>query len=133
MQKIRKIIYWVATLWLALGLVSTGLVQLMHKADGVGGADMMTDLGYPLYLLTLLAILKLLATIVLLLPRLALAKQWGYAGVFFLVVGAVYSHIAAGGGFVKILPALLIGVLMLISWIYLPENRKVSVILRDKK
>ncbi|UAY56427.1 DoxX family protein [Arachidicoccus terrestris] len=127
MQKFKKITYWVATLWLSLGLVATGIVQIMHTADGVGGGDMMTQLGYPIYLMTLLGVLKILATVVLLLPRLSLAKQWAYAGIFFLVVGAIYSHFAAGGGFVKILPALLMGLLMVISWRYLPENRKVSV------
>lgn len=127
MQKFKKITYWVATLWLSLGLVATGIVQIMHTADGVGGGDMMTQLGYPIYLMTLLGVLKILATVVLLLPRLSLAKQWAYAGIFFLVVGAIYSHFAAGGGFVKVLPALLMGLLMVISWRYLPENRKVSV------
>jgi len=129
MQKLRKIIYWIATLWLALGLTATGLVQLFHGVDGVGGGNMMSALGYPLYLMPLLGILKLLAAVILLLPGFSLPKQWAYAGVFFLVVGAVYSHIAAGGGIVEVLPALLIGVLTVVSWWLLPDNRKLSLTL----
>ena len=52
--KAGKIIYWIATIWLALGMVSTGAVQLFKTNEGQGGADMITHLGYPVYLLTLL-------------------------------------------------------------------------------
>lgn len=131
MQKIRKITYWVATLWLSLGLTATGIVQLLHARNGVGGSDMMVELGYPLYLMGLLGVLKISGTVVLLLPGLRLAKQWAYAGIFFLVLGAIYSHLAATGGLLKILPALLLGVLMAVSWRLLPENRKVSVVLGE--
>jgi len=35
MTKTNKIIYWIATLWLALGMLSTGILQLLKmKADG---------------------------------------------------------------------------------------------------
>jgi uncharacterized membrane protein YhaH (DUF805 family) len=47
-----KIIYWIATLWLALGMISTGAGQLLKAKDGQGGADMITHLGYTVYLLT---------------------------------------------------------------------------------
>ena len=33
MTKRNKIIYWVATLWLALGMVSTGSVQLIKMKE----------------------------------------------------------------------------------------------------
>lgn len=49
MKKKNKIIYWVATLWLALGMVSTGVVQLIKMKEEAG---MMRHLGYPLYFLT---------------------------------------------------------------------------------
>jgi len=126
-QKGKKVIYWIATIWLALGLVSTGIVQLLHTPDGVGGGNMMIALGYPVYLMTLLGILKIAGAIALLLPGLKLVKQWTYAGIGFLVVGAVYSHLAMGGGVNSILPILLILVLMAVSFIYLPENRKISL------
>ena len=126
-QKLRNIIYWVATIWLALGLVSTGIVQLLHTPQGVGGADMMKALGYPVYLMTLLGVLKLGAAIALLLPGLKLVKQWAYAGTGFLVLGAVYSHLMTGGGITSILPALLILILALVSMIFLPVNRKISL------
>jgi hypothetical protein len=60
MTRSNKIIYWIATIWLALGMLSTGIVQLLKEKDGQGGADMITHLGYPIYLLTLLGIWKVL-------------------------------------------------------------------------
>lgn len=65
MKKKNKIIYWVATLWLALGMVSTGVVQLIKMKEE---ADMMRHLGYPLYFLTLLGIWKILGVIAVLIP-----------------------------------------------------------------
>ncbi len=59
MTKITKIIYWVATIWLALGMLSTGIVQLIKTKEEV---IMMTHLGYPLYFLTIIgAVLSHLA------------------------------------------------------------------------
>ena len=58
MTKRNKIIYWIATIWLALGMVATGAVQLFKGKEGQGGVDMITHLGYPVYLLTILGHLE---------------------------------------------------------------------------
>ncbi len=123
MTKTRKIIYWIATLWLSLGLAATGIGQLIG-ADGQGGADMMAKLGYPRYLMPLLGVWKILAVIALLIPKFSLLKEWAYAGVFFLMSGAIYSHIAANDVFVETLPGLLLVVLAVVSWYFRPESRK---------
>ena len=47
MTKRNKIIYWIATIWLALGMVSTGIVQLIHMKEEVA---LFARLGYPAYL-----------------------------------------------------------------------------------
>jgi hypothetical protein len=41
MTKRNKIIYWIATAWLSLGMLSTGIVQLIRMKEEV---DMMTHL-----------------------------------------------------------------------------------------
>ncbi len=53
-EKRNKIIYWIATAWLALGMISTGAVQLLKGKEGQGGVDMIKHLGYPVYFLTIL-------------------------------------------------------------------------------
>ncbi len=124
MTRTRKIIYWVATLWLALGLAATGIAQLIG-ADGQGGADMMAKLGYPGYLMPLLGVWKLLAVIALLIPKFSLLKEWAYAGIFFLMSGAIYSHIAANDAFVETLPGLLLLVLAVVSWYFWPDSKRI--------
>lgn len=125
MTKARKIIYWIATVWLALGLFATGIAQLVG-ADGQGGADMLAKLGYPAYLMALLGFWKVLAVIALLAPKFPLIKEWAYAGVVFLTTGAIYSHIAAHDAVVEILPGLLLLVLAVVSWYLRPESRRMT-------
>jgi hypothetical protein len=125
MRKRNKIIYWIATIWLALGMVSTGMVQLIKAKTGPGGVDSMIHLGYPVYLLTLLGIWKLLGVAALLIPKSPLLKEWAYAGFFFLMSGAIFSHIAARDAVNEIFPALLLLILTLISWYFKPADRKI--------
>jgi uncharacterized membrane protein YphA (DoxX/SURF4 family) len=91
--RIRSAVYWIATIWLALGMVSTGVVQLLKTKDGQGGVDMITHLGYPVYLLTILGIWKVLGVIAILIPKFPLLKEWAYAGFFFVMTGAIFSHL----------------------------------------
>ena len=120
-----KIIYWIATIWLALGMVSTGAVQLLKAKEGQGGVDMITHLGYPVYLLTLLGIWKILGVIAVLIPKSPLLKEWAYAGFFFIMSGAIFSHIAVGDSITEILPALLLLILTVVSWYFRPADRKI--------
>ncbi|CAN5623086.1 DoxX family protein [soil metagenome] len=124
MKKRNKIIYWIVTIWLALGLVSTGAVQLFRGKEGAGGLDIVTHLGYPAYILTLLGALKMLAVIALLIPAFPLMKEWTYAGVCFMMTGAIFSHIASGNPILEIFPSLLLLILAVISWYFRPVDRK---------
>jgi hypothetical protein len=122
--KAGKIIYWIATAWLALGMLSTGLVQLFRAKEGQGGVDMINHLGYPVYLLTLLAVWKILGVAALLIPKYPLLKEWAYAGFFFVMSGAIFSHIAMHNGIAEIFPSLLLLMLTVVSWYFRPAGRK---------
>lgn len=126
MKKSTKIIYWIATIWLALGMLSTGIVQIMQIKEEV---DMMTHLGYPLYFLTLLGIFKILGVIAVLLPKLPTLKEWAYAGFFFSMSGAVFSHVAVSDSATELFGPLLLLLLTGVSWYLRPADRKkISVI-----
>jgi hypothetical protein len=125
MTKRNKIIYWIATIWLALGMLSTGAVQLFKAKEGQGGADMITHLGYPVYLLTLLGICKMLGVVALLIPKFPLLKEWAYAGFFFIMSGAIFSHIASGNPMIEIFPSVLLLILIVVSWYFRPVDRKI--------
>jgi hypothetical protein len=122
MTKRNKYIYWVATLWLALGMVSTAIVQLLHMKEEVEKTSL--NLGYPIYMLTILGVWKLLGVLAVLLPKLALLKEWAYAGFFFIMTGAIISHLAVGEGAKEIFGPALLLMLTVISWNFRPADRK---------
>ncbi|ODM54354.1 DoxX-like family protein [Elizabethkingia meningoseptica] len=122
-EKIRKIIYWIFTLWMALGMASTAIVQLLKSKDELAN---FTNLGYPSYLMTIIGIWKLLGVFAILIPGRLLLKEWAYAGFFFVMSGAVISHLIIGDTINRTFPAVLLFVLVIISWYFRPSSRKIS-------
>ena len=120
--KVGKITYWLATIWLALGMSSSGVVQLLKVEAEI---DFILKLGYPYYFLTLLGIWKILGVIAVLIPKFPLLKEWAYAGFFFMMSGALFSHIAAGNAVNEMFPAMLLLVLTVVSWYFRPLDRKI--------
>ena len=131
MSKRNKIIYWIATLWLSLGMISTGAVQLFKQKAGQGGLDTITELGYPIYILTILGVWKVLGVIAVLIPKFPLLKEWAYAGFFFAMSGAIFSHMASGNSIKKIFPPLLLLILTMVSWYFRPPGRKIATLTID--
>ncbi len=119
--KTNKIIYWISTLWLSLGMVSSGIVQFINMKEEV---DLFIDLGYPLYFMKILAVWKFLGVITVLIPKFALLKEWAYAGFFFAMSGAIMSHIASGNSAGEIFPPVLLLLLTVVSWYFRPADRK---------
>jgi len=124
MTKRNKIIYWIATVWLALGMVSTGIVQLIKLKEEVDKTNL--HLGYPVYFLTIIGTWKILGSIAILLPKLRLVKEWAYAGFFFLMTGAVFSHFAVGDTAIEYFGPILLLLLTFLSWYFRPADRKLS-------
>lgn len=124
MTKRNNIIYWIATIWLALGMVSTGIVQVMNLEAEI---SFIVDLGYPVYFITLLGTWKLLGVIAILVPRFPLIKEWAYAGFFFMMSGAIYSHICHGSEASAFFGPTLLLVLTVVSWYFRPDNRKLVI------
>ena len=127
MTKRNKIIYWIATGWLSLDMLSTGIVQLLKTKEE---AALFTHLGYPAYLMTLLGILKILGVIVVTIPGLPRLKEWAYAGFFFSMAGAIFSHLAMNDPAKDIFGPLLLLVLTLLSWHFRPAGRKTILAIR---
>jgi len=128
MTKRNKIIYWIATIWLSLGMFSTGMVQVLKITSegalappGVWGIK---QLGYPVYFLTILGVWKILGVIALLIPKFPLLKEWAYAGFFFTMTGAIFSHIATGSSASEFIPSFLLLALTIVSWYFRPASRK---------
>jgi uncharacterized membrane protein YphA (DoxX/SURF4 family) len=129
MSKRNKIIYWISTLWLALGMTATGIVQLLRMesqgAVAPPGVYGIKYLGYPVYLLTILGVWKILGVVAVLIPKFPRLKEWAYAGFFFVMSGAIFSHIASGSPVKEIFPSLLLLILTVVSWYFRPADRKI--------
>ena len=123
-MRTRNIIYWIATAWASLGLLSTAIVQLFNLKTK---ADYITHLGYPEYALKIIGVWKILGVIALLIPGFPVLKEWAYAGFFFLMSSAVFSHIAHGDSLMDTFPSLLLLTLIAISWFFRPANRKLAL------
>lgn len=105
-------------------MLSSGIIQVLQTDTEI---DFITQLGYPVYFLTIIGVWKILGTIAILVPKYPLVKEWAYAGFFFCMSGAVYSHIANGDGVGVTIPAILLTFLTVVSWYFRPASRKVVV------
>lgn len=123
MTKRNNIIYWTATIWLALGMLSTGVVQLLQMNKEVA---FILALGYPTYVISLLGFWKILGTLAVISPGLPLIKEWAYAGFFLTMTGALYSHIVSDSPINEIIPCLLLLVLTILSWHFRSPGRKIA-------
>jgi len=122
MSKKIIIIYWIATLWLALGMVSTGIVQIIKMEEEVLNFH---KLGYPTYLMTIIGIAKILGVIAILSPKFPILKEWAYAGFTFTMSGAIISHIVVQDELTSLFGPTLLLVLTFISRHFRPESRRV--------
>ncbi|OMC53413.1 hypothetical protein A5745_21665 [Mycobacterium sp. IS-2888] len=113
---------------------TTGLLAAECFVGGVMGAlrlqpfkGVVTHLGYPPYFMTILGVCYVAAGVALLAPRLPLVKEWAYAGLMFIYLGATASHIWAGDDAKTLVgPVILVG-LAVASWALRPQRRRVAV------
>ena len=121
MKNRKKVYYWVVTIFLALGMTAGG-VQQMFQIGGYN--EIVSGLGYPLYLLSIIGTWKILGVIVILVPKFPLVKEWAYAGFFFVMSGAFISHLTVGQSFSEAVPALILLSVTVLSWFLRPASRK---------
>ena len=122
MTKTKKITYWVSTIFLSFGMLAGGIQQMLQ----IGGYnEIVTQLGYPLYLLSILGTWKILGVIAILIPKKPLLKEWAYAGSFFAMSGATISHLAVGQTITEALPSIILLLVTIASWYFRPNDRKI--------
>lgn len=124
MEKRNKIIYWVATALVAFGMLGSGIQQVLMTQVMV---EMLSHVGYPLYFSHILGIWKILAVIAILVPGFKILKEWAYAGLFFVMTGALFSHIAVRDGLTEMVGPIMQTLFILLSWYFRPADRKIIV------
>ncbi|HEX8289638.1 MAG TPA: DoxX family protein [Pyrinomonadaceae bacterium] len=126
MNKRNKTIYWATTAFLAFGMLAQGLTQMAHSEGYV--EMIVVNLGYPVYFLNIIGFWKILGVVAILIPGFKLLKEWAYAGFFFVMSGAAYSHFAAGDSVMTTLPALVLLIMIGVSWYSRPADRKIITV-----
>ena len=128
--------YWATTATVALELLAGGVTDLIHGPAllfvGEPVVSVLAQLGYPVYLLTILGVWKLLGAVALLVPRFPRLKEWAYVGTFIEMTGAAASWAARGGGMGDLIAPLAFAVLTLASWALRPPSRTLGVLLPAK-
>lgn len=122
MKKRDKIIYWIATIWFAIAMVASGIQQIFT----IGGfVEIMERLGFPGYFSIVLGLWKIAGVLAILIPRFPLLKEWAYAGFFFVMSGAIVSHLAVADKAVELFAPLFLLVLTVVSWYFRPESKRI--------
>ncbi len=116
----RKVAYWISTVIVAVALLGS-LTYLTGSEQVVSG---FAKAGYPQYLRIILGVLKPAAAIVLLLPGIALMKEWAYAGVTFALAMAFISAFLGGESIPVWSMPLGLLVLLVISYVTRPAGRR---------
>jgi len=125
MEKRKLIWYWIITAILSFCIFSGGLFQALLLKGVLQGFK---PLGYPTYFISLIGIWKMLGVIAILIPKFKLLKEWAYAGIFFVMSGAVISHIASGDVSVQIVAPIVLAVFTVLSWYLRPADRKIILV-----
>jgi hypothetical protein len=128
---VRVLGYWVATTLIGLETLAGGVTDLVHGrtmlVSGPFVVDVITHLGYPVYVLSIIGVWKLLGGIVLFAPGLPRLKEWAYAGIVFELTGAAASHALSSGDAGQLIAPLVFMGLALASWALRPPSRTLGV------
>ncbi|MDV6236715.1 DoxX family protein [Leptospira ellisii] len=122
-DKIKNIVYWITTALTALNYAFAGFSYIHQGPEVVAG---MSQLGYPLYFVSLLGFWKFLGAVAIAAPRLALVKEWAYAGMFINLTAASYSCAVSGLETFHIIMPLIGLVLVALSWALRPASRRLE-------
>jgi hypothetical protein len=116
--KTINILYWAFTILFSALMIFSAYSSILVNEDA---KTLIHDqLGYPMYFIPFTGYAKLIGAIAILIPGLKTIKEWAYAGLFFDLVGAVYSGIALAGKMDPLMAFMLIwfvpGILSYIFW-----------------
>ena len=119
----RDLAYWGATGAFCVVLGFSGAAHFLHLEFMVKN---MSNLGYPVYFMTIIGSFKLLGVTALLAPRLPLLKEWAYAGFTFDLIGAAASHLYSGDPFSHWIRPLVVLGLGVASYLLRPASRRLA-------
>lgn len=128
-MRAKTVTYWITTSFIALETFVGGVMDVTHGRTGVVSGptvtQVVTSLGYPVYILTIIGVLKIPGAIAIVVPGFLRLKEWAYAGIVFELAGAVASQASCGNWGNMVAPLSLLGFAMA-SWALRPADRVLS-------
>jgi uncharacterized membrane protein YphA (DoxX/SURF4 family) len=112
-MKKLKTWYWIATIIFALMMIMDGFGGITQQE---AGKEVLKHLGYPMYLLIIVGIAKLLGAISILQHKYTAIKEWAYAGFAINFIGAFASRAFVGDGISLLIPPVIALVIMFIPY-----------------
>ncbi|QNN40913.1 DoxX family protein [Pedobacter roseus] len=106
--------YWIATIIFALMVIMDGFGGVTQQE---AGKEVFKHLGYPMYMLIIVGIAKLLGAVSILQHKYTAIKEWAYAGFAINFIGAFASRAFVGDGVSLLIPPLVALVIMFIPYI----------------
>ena len=103
-------LYWGLTGLFAVLMIADGAAGVLQEENGQVA---MHQLGYPVYLLTIVGTAKILGALALLQPYSRTLKEWAFAGFAINFIGASASWFFSNGGAVGVVPPLVALALLL--------------------
>lgn len=114
--KTLNILYWLTTVLFSLFMLMDGIMGVMQIKEG---QEIMIHLGYPVYILTILGVFKILGALALLVIRqqYSLLKEWAYAGFTFHFLGASASRAFGGDSIALIISPWIFLAVMFVTYV----------------
>ena len=123
----RRWLYWGATIWLTLELAVGGVIDLVRGREivliGTPVDEVVSSLGYPVYILFILGVWKILGAAAIIAPGFPRLKEWAYAGSFLQITAAAVSHAIVGSDLAMLIYPIVVTVVTLTSWALRPPTR----------
>jgi hypothetical protein len=114
-SKTIAIIYWVLTGLFALAMLGDAYGGITQQE---AGQEVMRHLGYPIYIMVITGVFKLLGAIALLQNKYKTIKEWAFAGFTINFIGAFASRAFVGDSAGLLIMPLVILIIMFILYCF---------------
>lgn len=121
-MKKLNILYWIFTGLFAALMLFSAIPDIVATPEAMEIVN--KQLHYPEYFVQFIGVAKLLGVIAILIPGWPRVKEWAYAGLFFDLIGAVYSALMSGPFDPALLGMLIFIIPGILSYIYYHKRLK---------
>ena len=119
-SKLKSVMAWIVAVLLALAFLGAGLPKVLGDQ---GWIDRFTGWGYADWLRPVVGVVEVSSALALLIPGFA---RYGVALLALIMLGAGYTHLAAGEGLQILRPLIFLAFLAFVGWARWPGNPRGS-------